>query len=53
MFSCGFPLGGNTRKKQYRKRTVIQLPANGGQDCPEVLTQERECEAPSVCQGYR
>uniref|UniRef100_A0A4W6CEH6 Thrombospondin type-1 domain-containing protein 7A n=1 Tax=Lates calcarifer TaxID=8187 RepID=A0A4W6CEH6_LATCA len=45
--------GGNTRKKQYRKRTVIQLPANGGQDCPEVLTQERECEAPSVCQGYR
>ncbi|XP_053189729.1 thrombospondin type-1 domain-containing protein 7A [Scomber japonicus] len=45
--------GGNTKKKQYRKRIVIQLPANGGQDCPEVLTQERECEAPSVCQGYR
>uniref|UniRef100_A0A665WC55 Thrombospondin type-1 domain-containing protein 7A n=1 Tax=Echeneis naucrates TaxID=173247 RepID=A0A665WC55_ECHNA len=45
--------GGNTKKKQYRKRIVIQLPANGGQDCPEVLTQERECDAPSVCQGYR
>ncbi|XP_067467764.1 thrombospondin type-1 domain-containing protein 7A [Thunnus thynnus] len=45
--------GGNTKKKQYRKRIVIQLPANGGQDCPEVLNQERECEAPSVCQGYR
>uniref|UniRef100_A0A665WD16 Thrombospondin type-1 domain-containing protein 7A n=1 Tax=Echeneis naucrates TaxID=173247 RepID=A0A665WD16_ECHNA len=44
---------GNTKKKQYRKRIVIQLPANGGQDCPEVLTQERECDAPSVCQGYR
>ncbi|CAK6979365.1 thrombospondin type-1 domain-containing protein 7A, partial [Scomber scombrus] len=44
--------GGNTKKKQYRKRIVIQLPANGGQDCPEVLTQERECEAPSVCQGF-
>lgn len=46
-------LGGKAKKKQYRKRIIIQLPANGGQDCPEVLTQERECEAPSVCQGYR
>ncbi|XP_033935112.1 thrombospondin type-1 domain-containing protein 7A-like, partial [Pseudochaenichthys georgianus] len=45
--------GGNTKKKQFRKRIVIQTPANGGQDCPEVLSQERECEAPSVCQGYR
>lgn len=45
--------GDNTEKKQYRKRIVIQLPANGGQDCPEVLTQERECGALSVCQGYR
>ncbi|KAF3833452.1 hypothetical protein F7725_024656 [Dissostichus mawsoni] len=45
--------GGNTKKKQFRKRIVIQTPANGGQDCPEVLNQERECEAPSVCQGYR
>ncbi|XP_044027484.1 thrombospondin type-1 domain-containing protein 7A [Siniperca chuatsi] len=45
--------GGNTKKKQYRKRIIIQSPANGGQDCPEVLTQERECDAPSVCQGYR
>ncbi|XP_034747291.1 thrombospondin type-1 domain-containing protein 7A isoform X2 [Etheostoma cragini] len=45
--------GGNTKKKQYRKRIIIQLPANGGQDCPEVLSQERECEAPSICHGYR
>ncbi|XP_031731663.1 thrombospondin type-1 domain-containing protein 7A isoform X2 [Anarrhichthys ocellatus] len=45
--------GGNTKKKQYRKRIMIQIPANGGQDCPEVLTQERECDAPSVCRGYR
>ncbi|XP_069032136.1 thrombospondin type-1 domain-containing protein 7A [Embiotoca jacksoni] len=45
--------GGKSKKKQYRKRIIIQLPANGGQDCPEVLTQEKECEAPSVCQGYR
>ncbi|XP_034456122.1 thrombospondin type-1 domain-containing protein 7A [Hippoglossus hippoglossus] len=45
--------GGNNKKKQLRKRIIIQLPANGGQDCPEVLSQERECEAPSVCHGYR
>ncbi|XP_037119281.1 thrombospondin type-1 domain-containing protein 7A-like isoform X2 [Syngnathus acus] len=43
--------GGKT--KQYRKRVVIQFPANGGQECPEVLTQERESDAPSVCPGYR
>uniref|UniRef100_A0A8B9KFJ0 Thrombospondin type-1 domain-containing protein 7A n=1 Tax=Astyanax mexicanus TaxID=7994 RepID=A0A8B9KFJ0_ASTMX len=46
--SCGV-----TKKKQSRKRIIIQLPANGGQDCPEVLFQEKECEAPSVCTGYR
>ncbi|CAB1350872.1 unnamed protein product, partial [Coregonus sp. 'balchen'] len=45
--------GGNTKRKQNRKRIIIQLSANGGQDCPEVLTQERDCEAPSVCLGYR
>uniref|UniRef100_A0A8B9KE92 Thrombospondin type-1 domain-containing protein 7A n=1 Tax=Astyanax mexicanus TaxID=7994 RepID=A0A8B9KE92_ASTMX len=45
--------GGVTKKKQSRKRIIIQLPANGGQDCPEVLFQEKECEAPSVCTGYR
>uniref|UniRef100_A0A8C6SDE7 Thrombospondin type-1 domain-containing protein 7A n=1 Tax=Neogobius melanostomus TaxID=47308 RepID=A0A8C6SDE7_9GOBI len=41
------------QRKQHRKRIVIQYPANGGQDCPELLSQERECDAPSVCQGYR
>ncbi|XP_043995053.1 thrombospondin type-1 domain-containing protein 7A isoform X3 [Gambusia affinis] len=45
--------GEKSKSKQYRKRMIIQLPANGGQDCPEILSQERECEAPSVCQGYR
>ncbi|XP_068603077.1 thrombospondin type-1 domain-containing protein 7A [Brachionichthys hirsutus] len=44
---------GGTKKKQVRKRIVITSPANGGQDCPEVLTQERECEAASVCPGLR
>uniref|UniRef100_A0A674P765 Thrombospondin, type I, domain containing 7Aa n=1 Tax=Takifugu rubripes TaxID=31033 RepID=A0A674P765_TAKRU len=38
---------------QYRKRIITQSPANGGQDCPETLSQERECDVPSVCQGYR
>ncbi|XP_077599244.1 thrombospondin type-1 domain-containing protein 7A [Stigmatopora nigra] len=45
--------GGTTKKKQYRKRIIIQLPANGGQECPEVLTQEREIDAPAFCPGYR
>uniref|UniRef100_A0A8C5DLN0 Thrombospondin type-1 domain-containing protein 7A n=1 Tax=Gouania willdenowi TaxID=441366 RepID=A0A8C5DLN0_GOUWI len=45
--------GGNNKKKQYRKRIIIQLPANGGLDCPEILSQERDCDAPSVCQGFR
>ncbi|XP_061597146.1 thrombospondin type-1 domain-containing protein 7A [Cololabis saira] len=47
------PAGGNMKKKQYRKRIIIRLPANGGQDCPEILSQERECDAPSACSGYR
>uniref|UniRef100_A0A8C1ZUP2 Thrombospondin type-1 domain-containing protein 7A n=1 Tax=Cyprinus carpio TaxID=7962 RepID=A0A8C1ZUP2_CYPCA len=45
--------GGAVKKKQSRKRIMIQLPANGGQDCPEVLFQEKECDASSVCPGYR
>ncbi|KAJ8288081.1 hypothetical protein COCON_G00007400 [Conger conger] len=45
--------GGNVKKKQSRNRVIIQLPANGGQDCPELLHEEKECESPSVCQGYR
>ncbi|CAL8297260.1 unnamed protein product [Lota lota] len=45
--------GGKSKQQQGRRRLVVQLPANGGQDCPELLSQERECEGPSVCQGYR
>ncbi|KAJ8267352.1 hypothetical protein COCON_G00125240, partial [Conger conger] len=48
------PRKSSSRKnKQSRKRIIIQPPANGGQDCPEVLSQERECEAVSVCVGFR
>ncbi|XP_051519356.1 thrombospondin type-1 domain-containing protein 7A-like [Myxocyprinus asiaticus] len=45
--------GGAIIKKQSRKRIIVQLPANGGQDCPEVLFQEKECDASSFCPGYR
>ncbi|XP_064856159.1 thrombospondin type-1 domain-containing protein 7A-like [Oncorhynchus nerka] len=45
---------GNIQKtKQSRNRVILQLPANGGQDCPEVLEEEKDCEAPKVCPGYR
>ncbi|XP_019734334.1 thrombospondin, type I, domain containing 7Ab isoform X2 [Hippocampus comes] len=45
---------GNAMKtKQYRKRLVIQAPSNGGQDCPEVLEEDRECQPPQTCPGFR
>uniref|UniRef100_A0A672MWQ4 Thrombospondin type-1 domain-containing protein 7A-like n=1 Tax=Sinocyclocheilus grahami TaxID=75366 RepID=A0A672MWQ4_SINGR len=47
------PSSCQTGTKQSRKRIIIQLPANGGQDCPEVLFQEKECDASSFCPGYR
>ncbi|KAK6491401.1 thrombospondin type-1 domain-containing protein 7A-like [Huso huso] len=45
--------GERSIKKQSRNRVIIQLPANGGQDCPEVLYEEKECETSSVCPGFR
>ncbi|TRY56858.1 hypothetical protein DNTS_013949 [Danionella cerebrum] len=41
------------KSKQFRYRMVIQKPANGGQECPDVLSEEKECSTPSVCPGYR
>ncbi|XP_030638046.1 thrombospondin, type I, domain containing 7Ab [Chanos chanos] len=41
------------RRKQSRFRVIIQLPANGGQECPAVLYEEKDCEAPMICPGYR
>ncbi|KAF4070108.1 hypothetical protein AMELA_G00298470, partial [Ameiurus melas] len=41
---------------QSRFRVIVQKPANGGVDCPELLYEQRECEIPrpaSVCPGYR
>ncbi|KAG5271570.1 hypothetical protein AALO_G00181530 [Alosa alosa] len=41
------------KPKQSRRRMVIQMPSNGGQECPELLHEEKECDAPAVCPGYR
>ncbi|XP_073780615.1 thrombospondin, type I, domain containing 7Ab isoform X3 [Danio rerio] len=46
--------GANGQKnKQSRYRVIIQRPANGGQECPDTLYEEKDCAAPSVCPGYR
>ncbi|KAF6727032.1 Thrombospondin type-1 domain-containing protein 7A [Oryzias melastigma] len=45
--------GNAVKKKQSRKRLIIQMPSNGGQECPEVLEEERDCEAPRSCPGFR
>ncbi|KAL2087598.1 hypothetical protein ACEWY4_016426 [Coilia grayii] len=38
---------------QSRHRIIIQRPANGGQDCPDTLYEERECEPAPACPLYR
>ncbi|XP_027141893.1 thrombospondin, type I, domain containing 7Ab isoform X6 [Larimichthys crocea] len=45
--------GNAVKRKQSRKRLIIQLPSNGGQDCPEVLEEDRDCEVPKSCPGFR
>ncbi|XP_017308235.1 thrombospondin type-1 domain-containing protein 7A [Ictalurus punctatus] len=53
--SCEAGLSGQ-KYNQSRFRVIVQKPANGGVDCPELLYEERECEIPrpaSVCPGYR
>ncbi|XP_026503553.1 thrombospondin type-1 domain-containing protein 7B [Terrapene carolina triunguis] len=42
-----------TAIKQFRYRIIIQNAANGGQDCPDTLYEERECEDIPVCPVYR
>ncbi|XP_074071171.1 thrombospondin type-1 domain-containing protein 7B [Macrotis lagotis] len=39
--------------KQSRYRIVIQEAANGGQECPDTLFEERECEDVIYCPVYR
>uniref|UniRef100_A0A8C1KEC3 Thrombospondin type-1 domain-containing protein 7A n=1 Tax=Cyprinus carpio TaxID=7962 RepID=A0A8C1KEC3_CYPCA len=50
--SCGAGVNGQ-KNKQFRYRVIIQMPANGGQECPDVLYEEKDCATPSVCPGYR
>lgn len=42
-----------TATTQSRYRTIIQRSANGGQECPDTLYEERECESLPVCPVYR
>ncbi|XP_040827450.1 thrombospondin type-1 domain-containing protein 7B [Ochotona curzoniae] len=44
---------GNATVKQSRYRIIIQEAANGGQECPDTLFEERECEDISLCPTYR
>ncbi|XP_032880576.1 thrombospondin type-1 domain-containing protein 7B [Amblyraja radiata] len=45
--------GNSSNTKQSRYRIIVQKPDNGGQECPDTLYEERECEALSVCPNYR
>ncbi|XP_010328810.3 thrombospondin type-1 domain-containing protein 7B [Saimiri boliviensis] len=44
---------GNATVKQSRYRIIIQEATNGGQECPDTLYEERECEDVSLCPIYR
>ncbi|XP_061442295.1 thrombospondin type-1 domain-containing protein 7A isoform X3 [Rhineura floridana] len=39
--------------KQSRHRVILQLPANGGRDCPDTLYEEKDCELPPACLYFR
>ncbi|OCT61032.1 thrombospondin type-1 domain-containing protein 7B isoform X2 [Xenopus laevis] len=45
--------GNATSVKQSRYRTVIQDAEYGGQECPDTLYEERECEDIPICLNYR
>ncbi|KAF4086551.1 hypothetical protein AMELA_G00084810 [Ameiurus melas] len=42
-----------TTPTQSRYRMVVQRAANGGQECPDTMFEERECEPLPVCPTYR
>lgn len=42
-----------TTATQSRYRIIIQKSANGGQECPDTLYEERECESLPLCPVYR
>ncbi|KAF0026331.1 hypothetical protein F2P81_021068 [Scophthalmus maximus] len=41
-----------TAAAQSRYRIIVQRSANGGQECPDTLYEERECESLPVCPVY-
>ncbi|XP_037542046.1 thrombospondin type-1 domain-containing protein 7B [Nematolebias whitei] len=43
----------STAATQSRYRTIIQMSTNGGQECPDTLYEERECDVVSACPVYR
>uniref|UniRef100_A0A803TL68 Thrombospondin type-1 domain-containing protein 7A n=1 Tax=Anolis carolinensis TaxID=28377 RepID=A0A803TL68_ANOCA len=45
-------MGNGTTTKQSRYRIIIQEAANGGQECPDTLYEERECEDIHLCPVY-
>ncbi|XP_067891134.1 thrombospondin type-1 domain-containing protein 7B isoform X2 [Heterodontus francisci] len=45
--------GNSSFAKQSRHRIIIQKPDNQGQECPDTLNEERECEARPLCPKYR
>ncbi|XP_023806239.1 thrombospondin type-1 domain-containing protein 7B isoform X2 [Oryzias latipes] len=42
-----------TAVTQSRYRTIIQRPANGGQECPDTLYEERDCDFLPGCPLFR
>ncbi|CAG02749.1 unnamed protein product, partial [Tetraodon nigroviridis] len=45
--------GNVVKLKQFRKRLIIQQPSNGGRECPKILQEQRDCELPETCPGFR
>ncbi|XP_034549450.1 thrombospondin type-1 domain-containing protein 7B [Notolabrus celidotus] len=42
-----------TANTQSRYRIIVQRSANGGQECPDTLYEERECASLPACPVYR
>ncbi|KAM8933548.1 thrombospondin type-1 domain-containing protein 7B [Pelodytes ibericus] len=45
--------GNGSLDKQSRFRIVLQEAAHGGQECPDTLHEERECDDVPICLSYR
>lgn len=51
--SVFFLLANATMPMQSRYRIIVQRASGGGQECPDTLFEERECEALPMCPTYR